>query len=247
MSTKMSLLRTTACTATIALLFSASALQAAQLPPQNGFTALGSADFMAVFAQQREQQENLAWTIQGLHDMDGHKSLRLTPDEARRILPIFQKWEKDGTLLLKMPQAANSGRQQTGQQNNRGQFGAGTNLFRPGSDDPAQQSKMLADMKAKNNALAADLKKIDSYLSKEQVKFIDNMDFDGSLYGLRIGGENGPGGGNRAWSSSGNGNSGGGQPDAAAIKRMQQQMREQQERLVKLNTQVYEMLKQRAK
>jgi hypothetical protein len=119
---------------------------------------------------------------------------------------------------------------------------------------------MLADAKARADAFATDLDKLESYLSKTQIKYLDNMDFDGTQYGIRsesqsgsggAGGTSGAGGFDRsAWQ--GNGSSASGtRPDAATIQRMQEQMqkqrREQQERLVKLYKQVYDLLKLRVK
>lgn len=178
--------------------------------------------------QQRENQVNLIWLVQGLRDMDKDTPLRLTKDQARKMLPIYEKWIQDGVLRIDAPEPRREGMSERAQQpqirQRQGEMPA----------DPGQQRQRMAELQARQEALARDIDTMDSYLTGAQLRFVDNLKFDPAIYGL--------GGGDQGvWFSQGE------RPNPAALQRLRRQMQDGQAKLVALCKEVYELLKQRAK
>lgn len=169
--------------------------------------------------QYQVMRKNLAWLTQGLNDLgkssDG--KLKLTADQKRKILPVFETLVSNNLVLLTVPERDRRRNQSEG---TRTQFNA---------NDPKVQARIrkMKDLTEFGNK-QADL--IDGLLTEKQLSYIDNLEFNAEKYGF-IDSQKLFGGDQYQ------------RPDQKTIAGMRAKTRAGQELLVKLNNEVLKMLK----
>jgi hypothetical protein len=167
----------------------------------------------------QEMRKNLAWLTQGLNDL-GRSSdgkLKLTADQKKKILPVFETLISNNLVLLTIPEHERRNSQSAG---SRTQFNA---------NDPKVQARIrkMKDQTELGNQ-QADL--VDGFLTEKQLSYIDNLEFNAEKYGF-IDFQKLFGGDQRQ------------RPDQKTIAEMRAKTRAGQELLVKLNNEVLKMLK----
>ena len=168
----------------------------------------------------QEMRKNLAWLTLGLNDLGrGNDSkLKLTADQRKKILPVFETLVGNNLVLLTAPPK----RQHENQSQNRRQYDP---------NDPMAQARMRKQKEQTDfGNKQADL--IDAVLTPAQRSYIDNLNFNAEKYGFidfrKLFGNGGPGQQ---------------RPDQKVIDDMRTKMRAGQEALIKLNNEVLKMLK----
>jgi Spy/CpxP family protein refolding chaperone len=166
----------------------------------------------------QEMRKNLAWLTEGLNDLGQSKDekLKLTAAQKKKILPVFEALVSNNLVLLTVPE----GRQRNQSSGSRPQFDAGD----------AKVQAMIRKMKDQIEFGNKQADLIDGFLTEKQLSYIDNMDFNAEKYGFLdfekiFGGD------------------GFQRPDQKTIDEMRTKARAGQEILVKLNNDVFKMLK----
>jgi hypothetical protein len=159
----------------------------------------------------QEMRQNIIWTVEGLSHLCQSKDrkLALTGPQAKRILGIYQELIAKKIILIEVP-ARRQERQRV----------------RSGAGDHGERRSELADLTQFGNKKLAE---IDAILTPEQVKLMDNLDFDAAKYGFIDFGSFQ--------------NSSGERPNPAQLRAVRDQLRAGRERQVKLNREVLELLK----
>ncbi len=186
--------------------------------------------FQEVIRENQEMRKNITWMTEGLYQLgkSRDKHLAITKEQARRILPLYQELINKKIILTEL--------KSEDPRNN-----APKNLHGPSRQysnlSPEEQQKRIKDMVVLTEFGKQQSRLIDSILSKEQIQFIDNLDFKPEKYGYFL----------RPNVSSGNGsqdqfNGGrfGNDPDNDQMRKKRQ---EAQKLLVKLNLDVLNILK----
>jgi hypothetical protein len=167
----------------------------------------------------QEMRQNLAWVTQGLDELgkSNAKDLKLTAEQKKKILPVFEALVGNKLVMLSMPEQDQRHDQSSGV---RGQSNP---------SDPKVQARLrkMKDDTAFGNQ-QADL--IDNCLTAKQLSYIDNLVFSPEKYGFldfqKIFGSD-----QRQ------------RPDQKMMEQVRAKMRAGQELLVKLNNEVLKMLK----
>lgn len=118
--------------------------------------------------EQNEMRQDITWTVEGLYKL-GHsrnKKLKLTPAQARKILPIYQELIDKKIVRLETD---------PGQRRR-----AGSNQ---GDLTSEQAKKRLQELTALTKLGRTKLAQINKILTPAQVDFIDNLDFKPEQYG----------------------------------------------------------------
>lgn len=177
-------------------------------------------DFQELRTEEHELRKNVTWTVEGIYQLSKARDqkLKITPGQAKKILPVFQGLVDKQIIHTEMPDS---------KRRERSEFGR--------NPDP----KMQAELKKRIEFGKRELHRIDSLLTKTQVQFIDNMAFQPEKYGF-INRTDFPGKLDTQFRNKGafDGN----RPDEKQIRKM----REARKRLVQLNQNVLRTLKQLA-
>jgi hypothetical protein len=195
-----------------------------------------------VMTENQELRKNLTWTTEGIYLLSKNKDrhLAITSEQAGRLLPVFQGLIDQGWIRMEMPKKGRinpGGRQGAGNPGFGNQPPEGSGPPNGPGMDPQKQAQLMERIEFGKR----EMRRIDSMLTKNQVQFIDNMDFHPEKYGF-LAMNNSPGA-----SSQGGGQSSGqfrmaGKPNA----KIRQQMEESRKRLIQLNQDVVKGLKQLA-
>ena len=194
---------------------------------QSGDAALNIPEGMSIQEASRanlEMRKNVTWMVAGLAELEKSKvkALHLTKEQKLKIRPIFQELITQKIISLKIPASA-------------GNYGLKRNRLGASEERTGNRQKMAQGLEkqALLGNKSADL--VDGILSKAQVSFIDNLDFQAENYGYQAARGNGQSG-----RSLGNGTS---SPDPKGVGVARKAMQEGRERLIKLNIEVWELLK----
>ena len=184
--------------------------------------ALGRAAAGSGAEEARRPQVDLAWFMAGLRDLCRSKDarLKLTPAQAKRILPVLQALVDEGILIVdpkKLP---------TGQMRfmpDQARSGGGL------SEEEREQMRERRQKQAERIEKA--IEKMEKALRQAQVDYILNLDFDPKRYGLEFVRPSGdPGGFNQA-----------------EFEKWRKAVEEGRRRLVQLNKEVLDLVKKLAK
>ncbi|HYH02880.1 MAG TPA: hypothetical protein VEC37_07245 [Bacillota bacterium] len=167
--------------------------------------------------EQNEMRQNITWTIEGLYKL-GHShdpKLKLTPAQARKILPVYQELINKKIVRLE----GGPGRR----------AGAG----RPEREDlsPEQAKKRIQEVTGLTQFGKTKLTEINKILTPAQMDFIDNLNFNPAQYGYVDFGK---------FASQDDDNS---RPDLSRMREMRKKNEANRKKLYKLNQDVLEMLK----
>lgn len=207
-------------------------------------------DFQGISSKSNEMRQNLAWLTEGLYQLGNSKNAKLvlTKEQKKKILPIFQGMVDKNLIMLKL--APNNGRNGNNRANGNNQGGQNQGGQRGSFDvnDPQVQAR-IKQMQELTDFGNAQIDLVDKILTKGQVNFLDNMDFNAEKYGFidyqRMFANNSGNNGQESGQSQGGGQSqmGGQGANQAEFQKLRQKMRAAQEQLVKLNNDVMKVLK----
>ncbi|MGQ9779554.1 MAG: hypothetical protein ACUVRM_06720 [Bacillota bacterium] len=170
----------------------------------------------------RRPQVELAWFMTGLRDLCRSKDarLKLTPAQAKRILPELQALVDEGILIVD-PQKLPTGRQ-----------GFGPGQQPPGGGLSEEEREQMRERRQKQaERIEKAIEKMEKALRQAQVDYILNLDFDPKRYGLAF--------------VRPSGNQGG--FNQADFEKWRKTMEEGQRRLVQLNKEVLDLVAKLAK
>jgi hypothetical protein len=218
-----------------------------------GAFAAGSTAFDPMRTQ-LEMRTNIAWTVDGLAQLGESKdrALKLNKAQARKILPIYKALIAKKIIQLKLEKV----------QGKRPGFpGSGPEGGSPDSKpqvqpggDPQHQQERMRESAALVTFGNRKMEAINRILTKKQVEFIDNLDFNAEKYGFpnRDHFSNHPGGnfqsgapsGHLGGNRPGNNQPGGDQRRSIRKQRppMDPKLEAGRKRLIKLNQAVLKML-----
>lgn len=198
-----------------------------------GASVLGAEKtFQEVFRENQEMRKNITWMTEGLYQMSRSrdKHLAITREQARRILPIYQELINKRIIITELkPEAPHS----NASKNARGFNGQYSSL------SSEEQPKRMKEIVALTEFGKQQSRRIDSILSKEQIQFIDNLDFKPKKYGYFLPSNVSSGQGSQDQI---NGGRFGNDPKNNQMRKKRQ---EAQKVLVKLNLDVLNFLKKR--
>ncbi len=186
--------------------------------------------FQEVFRENQEMRKNITWMTEGLYQLgkSRDKHLAITKEQARRILPIYQELINKRIIITELKSEDLSNK---ASRNSLGFNGRYSNL------SSEEQQKRMKEMVVLTEFGKQQSRLIDSILSKEQIQFIDNLDFKPKKYGYFL----------RPNVSSGNGSqdqfNGGRFGNNPNNDQMRKKRQEAQKLLVKLNLDVLNILK----
>lgn len=137
-----------------------------------------------------EMRKNIAWTVEGLYQLGKSKdrALKLTPAQAKKILPLYQELIAKKIVQLKLAKGIGEGGPEPGRPggpppSGKGDPKEGPPAAPPGGDPQPHQARMRerATLVPFGNAK---MEAINRILTKRQVEFIDNWDFKAEKYGF---------------------------------------------------------------
>ncbi|MCR4425570.1 MAG: hypothetical protein NUW23_05180 [Firmicutes bacterium] len=136
-----------------------------------------------------ENRVNLYWTVEGLVQLEQskNKKVNLTRQQAEKILPILEELVSRGVLQTEL----GAGEQATLPAAGTASGGSGVGGWGQGwgggqgiTLDDATLRKRVAEGIALEKFVEDCLARIDSILARDQVSFIDNLNFDPAAIGL---------------------------------------------------------------
>lgn len=136
-----------------------------------------------------EMQKNIAWTVEGLYQLgkSTDKALRLTPAQAKRILPLYKELITRKIIRLQL-ERNRGGRKPSGSEPDRVAGPPPIGKEGPSDGGPGgnpQQHQARMEQKAALIAFGnAKMEAINRVLTKKQVSVIDNWDFKAEKYGF---------------------------------------------------------------
>lgn len=140
--------------------------------------------FQDVILENQEMRKNVTWMAEGIYllNKNGDKRLAITKEQAGRILPLYQGLIEKKIILIEMKS------NDPGSPGPRILFRNPNGTGNPGaSNSPEQRSErsqqQMAELVALTEFGKQQLGLIDNIFTKEQVKFIDNLDFKPEKYG----------------------------------------------------------------
>lgn len=166
----------------------------------------------------QEMRKNLAWLTEGLNDLGKSRNpeLKLTAAQRKKILPVFESLIANNLVVLALPERDQRRNNSSGP---RSQPDSGNSRVQ------ARLRKMKDQIEFGNRQV--DL--IDGFLTEKQLSYIDNLNFSPEKYGF-LDFQKMMGSDRRS------------RPDQKAINEMRAKVRAGQEKLIKLNNEVLEML-----
>jgi hypothetical protein len=198
-----------------------------------GAATLNSRDALR---ENQKMRQNITWLVAGLAELgkSTQTELQLTPAEAQKILPIYEGLITRKIVILNsndFPKARES--QPSGSSTPAGSPAPSNPQPRP-PRDTAGSNDRLAKLAAETAFANSQADQVDALLTKKQVVFIDNLNFDPVKYGYLSF--------TRGKSANGTNSN---QPSASqAPVDPRQQLEKGRLEQVKLNNQVYRMLQQ---
>jgi hypothetical protein len=200
---------------------------------------------------QFEMRKNIAWTVEGLYQLGKSKNraLKLTPAQAKKILPLYQELIAKKIVQLKLEKGPEE-RHGGPEPGRNGNLKAGPPAAPP-VGNPRQHQARMKEKAALVTFGNAKMEAINRILTKKQVEFVDNWDFKAEKYGFpnfsNHAGGNHPGSGNHFGGDRKPGNKPPGganlrRPDQGQRRAMDSKMAAGRKLLIKLYQDVLKML-----
>lgn len=199
--------------------------------------------FRETIQENQTMRKDITWMTEGLYLLgkSRKKQLALTKEQASRILPLYQELINKKIILTKMkPESSRNNAPKNLNGPSRPQFS---------KPSPEEEQERIKEIVVLTEFGKQHSRRIDNILSKEQVQFIDNLDFKPEKYGyFTIAGlqsdirPNEPGGGESKGQIKEN------RPnDSRKNDQLRKKRQAAQKQLVKLNQDLLNILKNKAK
>jgi hypothetical protein len=189
-----------------------------------------------ILRDNQKMRQNITWLVAGLAELgkSAQPNLRLTPEEARKILPIFEELITRRIIILNISDfPKNQEQRPSNPQPSSGTPSQPSAQSRPQNNTTGGGERM-AKLALETTFGNAQTDRVDALLTKKQVVFIDNLNFDPLKYGYL----------DFTRGRSANGTSGNQMSASQAPVDPRQQLEKGRLEQVKLNNQVYRILKQ---